>query len=133
MSYINLKGGMKSIKLHYGTVHPPQTVVDLLEANMWRTILFFLLPTKQLVVLQILWRGVSKACHPSRKHLVHNAILDYHAEKKMQTADTWSRLEDRILEEQRRLLKARNLSHNLPMIMVTDRTWSRRIQTLGTL
>ena len=96
MSYINLKEGMKSIKLHYGTVHPPQTVVDLLEDSMWRTLLFFLLPTKQLVVLQILWRGVSKACHPSRKHiehLVHNAILDYHAEQKMQTADTWSTLE----------------------------------------
>ena len=80
-----------------------------------------------MVVLQILWRGVSKACHPSRKnidHLVHDAILDDHAEKKVQNADTWSKLQDRILEEQKKRLEARNLSPNLPSIVVIDKAQS---------
>ena len=79
----------------------------------------------EMVVLQILWRGASTACHPSKKsieHLLHNAILEDHAQKKIQTADTGGRLKNRIWQQRKKRLEAKNLSHYLPAIMVIDRT-----------
>ena len=66
-------------------------------------------------VLQILCRGTTIACHPSKKnieHLLHSALHEDHVACKKQTADTWSRLEDRILEEPTKRLNVKNLLPN---------------------
>ena len=78
----------------------------------------------EMVSFQVLWRGLTKACHAQTgkiEHLLHNAIFQDHTANKVQTGESWRRCIEDLAERHQRRMVQYELPESCPVLLVTDK------------
>ncbi len=86
-----------------------------------------------IVLMQIIWKGVTEACHPKPSELlcpVPANVVQQHSRSKFQTGETWAELLSKLADEVAVRRQRYRLGANAPAILTIDNVSSHSTSTL---
>lgn len=86
-----------------------------------------------LVMMQVIWKGVTEQCHPKPSELlapVPAAVVQHHSRSKFQTGDTWAQLLKKLDDEVAVRRQRYRLGERAPAILIIDNVASHSTSTL---